>query len=91
MENDGGMILTGKSRRTRRKTCPRAIFSTINPTWIDPDANPGLRGERPGTNRPSHGMAVFLLDPKVLSKFYASFKLSLLLFSIVKIGLQQFS
>jgi hypothetical protein len=54
---DGGMILTGKTRRTRRKTCPSATLSTTNPTSIDPGANPGLRGERPATNRLNHGTA----------------------------------
>jgi hypothetical protein len=48
-------ILTGKNRRTRRKTCPSVTLSTTNPTWIDPGANPGLRGERPATNDLSHG------------------------------------
>jgi hypothetical protein len=57
LQSDGGMmILTGESRRTLRKTCPSAIFSTTNPTWIDPGANPGLRGERSVTNRLSRGM-----------------------------------
>jgi hypothetical protein len=41
----------------RRKTCPRATLSTTNPTWTDPGSNPGLSGERPATNRLSHGMA----------------------------------
>jgi hypothetical protein len=50
-------ILTGENRRTRRKTCPSATLSTTNPTWIEPGANPGLRGERPGTNDLSHGTA----------------------------------
>jgi hypothetical protein len=36
LESDGGMILTGENRRTRRKTCPIATLSTTNPTWIDP-------------------------------------------------------
>jgi hypothetical protein len=45
------------NRRTRRKTCPSATLPTTNPTWIDPGANPGLRGERPATNDLSHGMA----------------------------------
>jgi hypothetical protein len=35
-----------------------AILSTTSPTWIDPGANPGLRGERPATNRLSHGTAL---------------------------------
>jgi hypothetical protein len=45
------------NRRTPRKTCPGATFFTINPTWVDLGANPGLRGERPATNRLSHGTA----------------------------------
>jgi hypothetical protein len=57
LESDGGMILTGETRRTRRKTCPNAALSTTNPTWIDPGANPGLRGERPATDDLSHGTA----------------------------------
>jgi hypothetical protein len=57
MKNDGGMILTGENRKTRRKTCPIANLSTTNPTWIDPGANAGLYGERPATNRLSHGTA----------------------------------
>jgi hypothetical protein len=42
------MILTEENRRTRRKICPSATLSTTNPTWIDPDANPGHRSDRPG-------------------------------------------
>jgi hypothetical protein len=51
-------ILTGENRRTRIKTCPSVTLSTTNPTWIDPEANPGLRGERPATNDLSHGTAL---------------------------------
>jgi hypothetical protein len=47
------MKLTGENRNTGRKTCPSATLSTTNPTWTDP----GLRGERPATNRLSHGTA----------------------------------
>jgi hypothetical protein len=53
------MKLTGENRSTRGKTCPIAILSTTNPTWTDPGSNSGLRGERPATNRRSHGTAVF--------------------------------
>jgi hypothetical protein len=52
-------ILTGENRRTRRKTCPSATLSTTNPTWFDPDANPGLRGETPAANDQSLGTASF--------------------------------
>jgi hypothetical protein len=55
--DNGGMILTGENRRTRRKPCTSATLSNTNPTWMDPNANPGLRSERPGTNRLRHGMA----------------------------------
>jgi hypothetical protein len=45
---------------TRRKTSPSATLSTTNLTWTDPGSNPGLRGERPATNRLSHGTAGIL-------------------------------
>ena len=48
------MKLTGENRSTRRKTCPSTTLSTTNPTWTDQESNPGLRGERPATNRLSH-------------------------------------
>jgi hypothetical protein len=56
------MKLTGENRRTRRKTCPSATLSTTNPTWTDPGSNSGLRGERPATNRLSHGTAFSKID-----------------------------
>jgi hypothetical protein len=65
------MILTGENRRTRRKTCPSATLSTTNPTRIDQGTNPGLRGERPVTNRLSHGMAQHATD--VLQQISVSF------------------
>jgi hypothetical protein len=43
--SSGEMILTGENRRTRRKTCPSATLSTINPTWTDLWANSGLHGD----------------------------------------------
>jgi hypothetical protein len=46
------IFLQGKPKYSE-KTCPSATLSTTNPTWI----NPGLRGERPATNRLSHGTA----------------------------------
>jgi hypothetical protein len=74
LESDGGMILTGKNRRTRRKTCPSATLSATNPTWIDPGANPGLRGERPATNDLSHGTvhSSYLLQMSLLVGLPAS-------------------
>jgi hypothetical protein len=50
------MILAGETE-VLGENLPSATFSTTNPTWIDPGANPGLRGERPATNRLSYGTA----------------------------------
>jgi hypothetical protein len=59
LENDGGkIIMTGKNRRTGRKTCPSATLSTTNSTCIDPGSNTGPRGERPATNDLSHGTTI---------------------------------
>jgi hypothetical protein len=40
------------------KTCPDATLSTTNPTWPDPELNPGRRGGKPATNRFSYGAAL---------------------------------
>jgi hypothetical protein len=48
------MKLTWENRSTREKTYHSATLST---TWTDPRSNPGLRRERPATNRLSHGTA----------------------------------
>ena len=48
-------MLTKEHRSTRRMTCvTSSITSTIKTSLV---LNPGLRGDVPGTNRPSHGMA----------------------------------
>jgi hypothetical protein len=39
------------------KTCPNAILSTTNPTWLDPSSNAGHRGGKPATNLLSYGAA----------------------------------
>jgi hypothetical protein len=48
-------------QRPRRKACPNATMSTTNYTRADPQANPGLRCERPATNRLSYGTAFNIL------------------------------
>jgi hypothetical protein len=45
------------NRATGRKTCPSTTLSTTNVTGTDLGSSPGLRGERPATNRQSHGTA----------------------------------
>jgi hypothetical protein len=52
------MILTGETRRTRRKTYPSATLPVTNPTWTVPEANPGFRGKAQATNRLSYGTAL---------------------------------
>jgi hypothetical protein len=47
----------GKPKNSEEETYPSATLSTTNPIWIDPGANPGLRGERPAINDLSHGTA----------------------------------
>jgi hypothetical protein len=66
MESHGGMMLTAENERTCRETCPSATLSITNPTWTDPGAKPGLRGEILMTNRLSYGTAF------TLSKFNRS-------------------
>jgi len=56
MEQWWNDILAGETE-VLGENLPSATLSTTNPTWIDPGANPGLRGERPATNR---------LSPKTL-------------------------
>jgi hypothetical protein len=51
------MKLTGENRSTRGETCPSATLCATNPTWIHSGSNPGLRGEKPETNRLNHSTA----------------------------------
>jgi hypothetical protein len=53
------MIFAGETE-VLGENLPSATLSTTNPTWIDSGANPGLRSERPATNRLSHGTATNL-------------------------------
>jgi len=41
--------------RNKKLSCPSATLSTIKLKWTDIGSNPGLRGEKPATNRFSHG------------------------------------
>jgi hypothetical protein len=50
--NDTGR---GKPKKSQEKTCPSTTLFSTNATWTDPGMNPGLRGERPATNRLSYG------------------------------------
>jgi hypothetical protein len=65
------MIFAGETE-VLGENLPSATLSTTNPTWIDPGANPGLRDERPATNRFSHGTAQLNVYSilKFASKFF---------------------
>jgi hypothetical protein len=44
-----GMLGRGKPKYCE-KICPSAALSTTNPTWPDPDSNPGRHGGKQATN-----------------------------------------
>jgi hypothetical protein len=46
-----------ENQRICTETCPSATLSITNPTWTDPNVNPGLCSEVPVTNCLSHGTA----------------------------------
>jgi hypothetical protein len=54
---NGGMTFAGETE-VLGENLPSVTLSTTNHTWKDPGAIPGLRGERPATNRLSHGTAL---------------------------------
>ena len=49
------MLLTGEDRSTRRKTCPKAILSTTNPTRIALRPKPDISGDKTGSSRLNRG------------------------------------
>jgi hypothetical protein len=59
------------------KTYPSATLPTTNPTWSDPSANTGLRGERPAINRLNHGMAKLTLISSRNSSSFMEHKVTL--------------
>ena len=56
------MKLTGKSRPTRRKTCPSTTTAIINRTRKDLGSNPGLCGDRTVTIYKRNGTALDLVS-----------------------------
>jgi hypothetical protein len=50
-------------KKTRRKTCPNADFSTANPSWAALGANPDRRSEKLATNCLSYGKALLMAKP----------------------------
>jgi hypothetical protein len=67
------MIFAGETE-VLGENLPSAILSTTNPTWIDPGAKPGLRGERPATNRLRHDTAtLFLCTLNYIKQYFYNF------------------
>jgi hypothetical protein len=58
MEQRRNDIDRGKPKGSEKLTCPSATLSTIKLSWTALGTNPGLRGEKPVTNRLSFGTAV---------------------------------
>ena len=58
------MVLTGETGVTGEKSCPISTFFTTNLSWIGLVSNPELCGERPATDRLSHGT---VLEYQVMS------------------------
>jgi hypothetical protein len=59
------MKLTGENRQLGEKPVPVPICPPQISHGLDLRSKPGLRGERPATNRLSHGTAMFNLVPYV--------------------------
>jgi hypothetical protein len=53
-----GMLQTGETRSTSRKTCSSGTLSTTNLTWTDLRSKQGFSCDRPATNRLSHCKAI---------------------------------
>jgi hypothetical protein len=66
IEHQWNEIDRRKPKYSGGKTCPSATLSTTNLTWTDPGSNPGLRVERPATNRLSHGTATLMCKSQIL-------------------------
>lgn len=83
MRSIGGMTLTLGNRRTRRKTCPIATLLTANHLWTGLVSNPGFRGERSVTNRPSLLIANTILENIWKEAVVAFFEDTILGFSLI--------
>jgi len=55
-----GMMLTGESQATVRKTFPCASLPITDPTWTGLELNAGLRGDMSAINRLNHLKALCL-------------------------------
>lgn len=77
------MTLTWGNRRTRRKTCLVATLLTANHLWTGLVSNPGFRGERSVTGRPSLLIANTVLENMWKEAVVAFFEDTVLGFSLI--------
>ena len=69
IRSNGGVILTGEIRSTRRETWSSAALSTTYLTWSGLRSIPRLYGEMPVTNSLGHGMVSFAKTWRVMVKW----------------------
>jgi hypothetical protein len=74
MESNNGIIFTGEKRINPRKPVLVSLCPTTNPTCNDPGANPGLRGEKPVTDRLGHGRGVREISHKAFVLFLSPYR-----------------
>ena len=80
--------MTVANRSTRGKPFSSDTLSTTNPTWTGPGSNPGLRGERPVTNRLSHGTASSVLPNRCVQKKMPTFYIHAVTYSTSNAGIR---
>jgi hypothetical protein len=59
--------LAGETEVLGENLSQRHFCPSQNPTWPDPDFNPGRSGEKPATNRLSYGAARYALGDRILN------------------------
>jgi hypothetical protein len=98
IDDYGAMVewwLTGKTRRTRRKTCSSATSSTTNLTWSHPGLNSGLLSEKPASSSLNCGILITngstrLHCRQTVCKHVLSMRLRLWVIYLAEIGLFSF-
>jgi hypothetical protein len=67
------MKLTGENRQLGEKPVPVPLCPPQISHGLDLGSNPGLRGERPATNRLSHGTALCSLNRRHLASQWSRY------------------
>jgi hypothetical protein len=75
------------NQRILRKIYPGATLSTRNPTWTGLSGKPGLRGEKPETNRLSYCTALSIAKETLSSSSKTLFEVTKKLSLCLKTGI----